>query len=69
MKHIAKRGEILWIHSMGKRFAVTAIFTDDESANAHMARHTSQALIAEFGPFRILAEQYAGVLPSNEESL
>jgi hypothetical protein len=46
---------------MGKRFRVTAIFTDNQSANAWMENHRDQGLIAEFGPFRIVANLYAGV--------
>ncbi len=61
MKHIARADEILWFHSMGKRFQVKAIFTDDATANAYMETHRDQGLIAEFGPFRIIANLYAGV--------
>ncbi len=59
-KHIFKQDEILWLCSMGKRFRVTAIFTDDAEANAHMERHDDQACIANFGAFVILANKYAG---------
>ena len=61
LSHTAKDGEILWLYSMGKRFQIRAIFTDDDSSNAYMARHDETALIAEFGPFRIVANKYAGV--------
>lgn len=62
MTHTAKTDEMLWIYSMGKRFRVTAIFTDDASANLWMERHRDQGLIAEFGPFRIIANLYEGVI-------
>ncbi len=61
VKHIAKPDETLWIHSMGKRFQVRAIFTDDESANSYMEGHRDTGLIAEFGPFRIVANLHEGV--------
>lgn len=61
LSHIAKPDETIWFHSMGKRFRIVAIFTTDADANAFMERHNDAALIAEFGPFRILANKYAGV--------
>lgn len=61
MKHIAKEGEILWIYSMGKRFQVRAIFTNDDSANNYMRQHEETACIACFGPFVIIANKYEGV--------
>jgi len=55
LSHTAKpEEEILWLQ-MGKRFPVTAIFTDATEANAHMERHSEQAVAACFGPFIILA--------------
>jgi hypothetical protein len=63
MNHIAKEHEELWIFSMGKRFQVRAIFDTDIAANEYMERHTETALIACFGPFNIIANQYAGVRP------
>jgi len=59
--HVARDGEVLWLYSMGKRFQVTAIFTTDAEANAHMEKHDSQAVIAAFGPFIVLANKYEGV--------
>lgn len=61
MKHTAKPYEQLWICSMGKKFRVRAMFTTDEESNAFMATHSETALIAEFGPFRIIANQYSGL--------
>ena len=57
MKYIAKTDDKLFLFSMGKRLRVTAIFTDLAEANAHMGR-TDDAVIACFGPFIILANQY-----------
>ena len=54
VSHAAKPGDdLLWLQ-MGKRFPVTAIFTD---TNAHMEKHSEQGLAAEFGPFLILANE------------
>lgn len=58
MHHIAKQDDKLYIYSMGKRLRVTAVFSDDESANAHMARHSDDAVIACFGQFVFLANKY-----------
>ncbi len=60
MKHLAKTHEDLYIYSMGKRFRVTGIFTDDASANSHMKRNSNDAVIACFGPFIVMAEKYTG---------
>ena len=60
MNHTAKPGEVLWLCSMGKRFQVTAIFTEEAEANAHMETHDDQAVIACFGPFIVLANKYEG---------
>lgn len=60
MKHLAKSHEDLYIYSMGKRFRVTGIFTDEASANSHMERNSNDAVIACFGPFILLAEKYTG---------
>jgi hypothetical protein len=61
VRHLAKDGEELWIFSMGKRFRVRGIFTTDAEANEYMKRNPETALIACFGPFSIVANQYAGV--------
>lgn len=63
MTHTAKPGEELWVYSMGKRFMVRAITTTDAEANAFMESHPETALIACFGPFDIIANQYEGVRP------
>lgn len=57
LSHKATRDEKLFIASMGKKLRVTAIFTDDEAANSHMAR-SDDAVIAVFGPFIFLANKY-----------
>lgn len=57
VSHAAKPwDDLLWLQ-MGKRFPVTAIFTDTAEANAHMEKHSEQGLAAEFGPFLILANE------------
>lgn len=61
MNHIANTHEDIWIHSMGKRFRVRAIFTSDDAANSYMETHRDTGLIAEFGPFRFVANLYADV--------
>ena len=61
MTHTAKESEELWIYSMGKRFMVRAITDSVDEANAYMERHTDTALIACFGPFNVIANQYEGV--------
>jgi hypothetical protein len=61
MIHIAKEHEELWIFSMGKRFRVRAIADTDAEANQYMERHSETALIACFGSFNIIANQYEGI--------
>jgi hypothetical protein len=57
VSYAAKPGDdLLWLQ-MGKRFPVTAIFTNTAEANAHMVKHSEQGLAAEFGPFLILANE------------
>jgi hypothetical protein len=60
-QHIAREQDQLWVFSMGKRFLVRAIFTTTEQANEYMEKHSDTALIACFGPFNVIANQYAGV--------
>lgn len=69
MIHTAKVGEELWVHSMGKRFQVRAIADTVAEANAYMERNHTTALIACFGPFNVIANQYAGVKDSSGESV
>ena len=61
MIHIAKPHEELWVFSMGKRFMVRAISDSESEANKYMENHTDTALIACFGPFNVIANQYAGI--------
>jgi hypothetical protein len=42
------KNQHLTIASMGKLFSVTAIFTDDNKANAYMKTHSDEACIADF---------------------
>ena len=60
IKHVFKENEHLWLYSMGKRFRITAIFTEIEQANDYMATHPDAACIAEFKPFVFLANKYGG---------
>jgi hypothetical protein len=60
MTHIAKENEVLWMHSMGKRFRVRAISDNDDESNAFMERNSDTGLIACFGPFNVIANLYAG---------
>lgn len=61
MIHQDNTGELLWTYSMGKRFQIRAICTSDTEANSYMETHRDTAVIACFGPFVIIANQYAGV--------
>lgn len=56
-----KKSETLWIHSMGKRFAVTGIYQTDQEANEHCAKHEADAVIAVAAGFVFVACKYAGV--------
>ncbi len=54
--------EKLWLYSMGKRYAITAIFSTNAEANDYMEKHDEQCCIAHFEPFVFLASKYdAGV--------
>lgn len=48
----------MYLRSMGKLFRITAIFTSDAEANAYMAKHPDEGLIAEFKPYRYIANLY-----------
>ena len=48
----------LYIRSMGKALRVTAICTSVSDANLYMERNTSDAVVAEIGPFIIMADKY-----------
>lgn len=61
-EHRMGKDEHLWIHSMGKRFRVRGIFTDDDSANRYMATHTDTGCIATHGGFVFVANLYEGVV-------
>jgi hypothetical protein len=68
MIHAAKQHEQLWIYSMGKRFQVRAIADTVTEANNFMERHTETALIACFGPFNVIANQYAGIRQEDSDA-
>jgi hypothetical protein len=67
MKHIAASDEFLWVYSMGKRFRVRAMTTDEDLSNAYMEKHRDTGLIACFGPFQIIANLYDGVTDNRPE--
>lgn len=52
--------EKLRICSMGKVFSVTAVFTNDEDANAYMAKHKDEGVIAVIQGVVFLANVYDG---------
>ena len=56
--HIFPTEQTLYIRSMGKALRVSAIFTDRDEANAYMAKHDEQALVACCGPFYLLADRF-----------
>jgi hypothetical protein len=58
MKHVMRPHEQFFIYSMRKRLRVTAIFTDQAAADAHMERHREQVIVGCFGPFIFLADQH-----------
>jgi len=49
--------EQIYIYSMGKKLLLTAVFDNDQDANAHMEK-TDDAVIAVFGKFIFLANKY-----------
>lgn len=49
------KDETLTIRSMGRSLRVTAIFADDAEANAYMARHADEGVIAVISGFVFLA--------------
>lgn len=62
VRHIMKKDEHLWIHSMGKRFRVYAIFCNEDEANRYMERNDRAAVIACHGPLIFVANKYEGVI-------
>jgi hypothetical protein len=67
MTHAAKAHEHLIVFSMGKRFRVRAITDNVDEANAYMQRHSETALIACFGPFNVIANQYSGIRDTDRD--
>lgn len=51
-------GEQLYVRSMGKLLRVTAVFGSDDDANAYMAKHQDDAVLACIGPFILLANRF-----------
>jgi len=62
-----RKDEIIWIYSMGKRFALTGVFATDAEANAHCERHNDDGVIACAAGFVFVACIYAGVKPERED--
>lgn len=54
MQRVLGETEMLYVRSMGKALRVTAIFTNDDAANARMAK-VDEGVVAVFGPFVLLA--------------
>jgi hypothetical protein len=48
----------LYIRSMGKLLRVTAVALTDDAANAHMARHDNDALVAIVNGLRLMADKH-----------
>lgn len=61
MTYRPKAGEQVWIFSMGKRFALTAITDNNAEANAYMEKHDNDAVIACFGSLVFIANKYEAV--------
>lgn len=54
-----KETEMLYVRSMGKALRVTAIFDNDDEANAYMAQPgNDDAVVAVFGKFVLLARKW-----------
>jgi hypothetical protein len=65
MIHAASKDEHLWVSSMGKKFRIRAISDSVDEANRFMERHDEATLIACFGPFNVIANQYEGIRESD----
>jgi len=48
--------QVLYVRSMRKLLRVTAIFTDDDEANAYMTKHREEAVVAVMAPFILIAD-------------
>lgn len=59
-----KPDQKLYIYSMGKRFRVTAIFHDDDSANRFMERNRDSAVIAAIDPYIFIADKHDNGQPA-----
>ena len=53
-----KPEQMLYVRTMGKALKVTAVFTDDDSANAYMSNHSDEGVVAEFAPYIFIANVY-----------
>lgn len=53
-----KPDDVLYIHSMGKRLRITAIFHSDADAIAYLKRHSDEGVIAAFDPYVFIANIY-----------
>lgn len=50
--------QTMYVRSMGKALRVTAIYDNDDDANAHMEKNHDDAVIAVFGKYVFLANRY-----------
>jgi hypothetical protein len=53
-----KDEQLFYIHSMGKRIRITAIFHDVNDTNAYLTSHKDEGVIAEFKPYVFVANLY-----------
>ena len=53
-----KPEQTMYVASMSKLLKVTAIFDNDDEANAYMSNHGDEGVIAVFGSFVMLANLY-----------
>lgn len=59
----AKESEDIQIHSMGKRFRIVAIASNDDAANKFCTNHSNCGVIACLGPLIFIAELNAANPP------
>lgn len=62
MANLAK-GQTIYVRSMGKALRVTALFDNDVEANAWMARHDDDAVVACWGHLVVLADKHDYGIP------
>jgi hypothetical protein len=53
-----KPNQALYVRSMGNALRVTAIFTSADEANEYTESHRDEGVVAQFGPYILLANLY-----------